>query len=450
MKEPTFHHRSTLKQKNKPFKSRFATKSSQRDKAKGRTQRASVKGKVPRKHSRLDRRNAVRTEQRKKREQLAMATRIFSGRHRAPKIVAVVPLCADSDTRALVRALFAAGDAPYAAGALLDVPRFKQTLRFVEVGRHALDILDAAKAADYVVVALSAHTEVDAFGEHCLRAMQNQGHAGVFPVVQGLDHVAAKRRMDVRRSLQSFVAHFCPDAEKVHAVDAPVEGLAVLRMLTAQAPRAVRWRDTRPYMLADHVDFAPSADNADRGLLAITGYLRGANLSANRLVHVPSFGDFQIEQITAEPLAMEPARGSAIDADDSAGVVLDRPDPAQQDSLVAANEPDAMQNEQTWPEDHEMAGWDAQMAQMDADEQRVVRVPRGTSAYQAAWIAEGSDASDDDSSMDSGSSADGYSDDEDPDADEYEDLRVAPASAAASEHGSDDDGNLLSADEEAA
>ncbi|KAJ2581296.1 hypothetical protein IWW49_006017, partial [Coemansia sp. RSA 1797] len=57
--QKAFHHRATLKQKNKPFKRRFATKNSLRDKSKGRTQRASVKGKVLRKHSRADRRNAV-------------------------------------------------------------------------------------------------------------------------------------------------------------------------------------------------------------------------------------------------------------------------------------------------------------------------------------------------------------------------------------------------------
>ncbi|KAJ2821199.1 ribosome biogenesis protein tsr1, partial [Coemansia furcata] len=68
--EQKFHHRASLKQTNKPFKRRFATKNSMRDKAKGRTQRVSLKGKVLRKHSRADRRNAVRTEQRKKRDHI--------------------------------------------------------------------------------------------------------------------------------------------------------------------------------------------------------------------------------------------------------------------------------------------------------------------------------------------------------------------------------------------
>ncbi|KAJ2801322.1 ribosome biogenesis protein tsr1, partial [Coemansia helicoidea] len=110
--EPKFHHRSSLTQKNKPFKRRFATKNSLRDKSKGRTQRVKVKGKVQRKHSRADRLNAMRIEQRKKREQIVQSTRIFSGRHRAPKVVAVVPLCPDIDTARIVRDLCESVDEP--------------------------------------------------------------------------------------------------------------------------------------------------------------------------------------------------------------------------------------------------------------------------------------------------------------------------------------------------
>jgi pre-rRNA-processing protein TSR1 len=35
VKEKPFHHRATLKQVNKPFKSRFSTKGALKDKAKG-------------------------------------------------------------------------------------------------------------------------------------------------------------------------------------------------------------------------------------------------------------------------------------------------------------------------------------------------------------------------------------------------------------------------------
>ncbi|KAI8326310.1 DUF663-domain-containing protein [Martensiomyces pterosporus] len=465
-KEQSFHHRASLKQKNKPFKRRHATKNALRDKAKGKTQRASIKGKVLRKHSRVDRRNAVRNEQRKKREQMVMSTRIFSGRHRAPKIVAVIPLCADVCVSDIVRSMYESIGEKYQEGQTrhtLNVARFKQTLQFVEVGRNVLDILDVGKVADYMVMGISAEVEVDAFGEHCLSAIQNQGHPAVFPVVQGLDSVVAKKRNDVRKSLQSFMGHFFPEADKVYTTETPTETLAILRMITSQVPKSIKWREVRPYMLADQVEFEPSAEDPQVGRLAITGYIRGAGLSANRLIHIPNYGDFQVDQILNLPVAVEAAKGSAIE-EDSEPALLDQPDPELQDSLLEANEPDQLQNEQTWPEEEEMDGWKEQMRRMEEEEERiaaesgerVIRVPKGTSKYQAAWIADSeeededaSDYSDDDDQMMDDSDTSDYEDAHsvtDPfkanaeDNEEYEEIRVdAHGNPIAEEDGDNDD-----------
>merc|ERR1712168_1516894 len=60
---------------------------------------------------------------------------------------------------------------------------------------------------------------------------------------------------------------------------------------------------------------------------------------------------------------------------------LDEPD-GQQQSLVSENVPDPMDGEQTWPTEEEL---------MDAErnmntKKTLKHVPKGTSAYQAAWI----------------------------------------------------------------
>ena len=53
------------------------------------------------------------------------------------------------------------------------------------------------------------------------------------------------------------------------------------------------------------------------------------------------------------------------------------------ESLVTENEPDGMDAEQTWPTEEEMME-----AEKEAKEKtkRVIKVPKGTSEYQAAWI----------------------------------------------------------------
>jgi pre-rRNA-processing protein TSR1 len=74
--------------------------------------------------------------------------------------------------------------------------------------------------------------------------------------------------------------------------------------------------------------------------------------------------------------------------------VLLVPDPEDADSLVSSNDPDDMQNEQTWPTEEEMQ--DDSPRDITGDiipegapgttPRAIRRVPKGTSAYQAAWI----------------------------------------------------------------
>jgi len=38
-------------------------------------------------------------------------------------------------------------------------------------------------------------------------------------------------------------------------------------------------------------------DNAEKGVLKVTGVIRGSPLSADRLIHIPTFGDYQISAV---------------------------------------------------------------------------------------------------------------------------------------------------------
>jgi len=61
------------------------------------------------------------------------------------------------------------------------------------------------------------------------------------------------------------------------------------------------------------------------------------------------------------------------------------PDSSQED-LNTENTPDGMDGEQTWPTEEELREVDQQAALG----KKTVRIPRGTSDYQAAWIMEDS------------------------------------------------------------
>jgi pre-rRNA-processing protein TSR1 len=91
--------------------------------------------------------------------------------------------------------------------------------------------------------------------------------------------------------------------------------------------------------------------------------------------------------------------------------VLAEPDASDADSLVSSNDPDDLDNEQTWPTEEEMEGRDnvplsvdgtLPEATMGTTPKTVKRIPKGMSEYQAAWIidedddeiGEGADADD--------------------------------------------------------
>jgi pre-rRNA-processing protein TSR1 len=330
----------------------------------------------------LDRRNAAQIEQKKKREALQALHRLFTGKSGVPKIVALIPLCPDVNRMQLVKLLFESAQQPVPMETeqfsfLLPIEKQKQTLQLILPERRFIDILDVVKVADFCLFILSAEEEVDKFGELCLRGIQAQGIPSVVNVVQYLDRVPMKRRNDVKKSLSSFMNYFFPDQERVLPADTDMDIQVVIRTLTNQLPRPVKWRTVHPYMLVDHVEFVPHHEQMDTGSLLVTGYARGANFNANLLVHLPNEGDFQLDKILSE-----------------SGEVLQEADLERRESLQSANEPDLMANEQTWPTEEEL-----REAEERVKEKRKVRVPKGTSAYQAAWIVDSeselSDAYDD-------------------------------------------------------
>ncbi|KAJ1977260.1 ribosome biogenesis protein tsr1 [Dimargaris xerosporica] len=412
-----FHHRSSLKQTNKPFKSRHATKGALKAQTKGRVTRQPVKGKRNTVVSKASRRNTAKQLQQQKRATLQAANRLFTGRQRAPKIVALIPLCADVSTVQAAQQLFAAVETPYPsdgaerASIHLDVDRFKQTFKLLQLSRHFWQIVDTAMAADYVVFMVSAETEVDAFGEACLSTIQAQGCSTVFTTVQHLEAVAPKAKSDTKKSLTSFMHHFFPEVDKVISLESPQEALPLLRSMAGQVPKDIQWRSWRPYLMVDKAEFAPDAADPAHGLLSVTGFLRGKPLSANRLIHIPGSGDYQIERIVAtpSPWARKSEGHNAMDME-LTETVLDQPDPALQDSLVAENQPDLLMNEQTWPTEEELQEAEERVQKMrqrtleGPANQRTRCVPKGTSAYQAEWIVDsGSEEDDEDAMSDEGS-----------------------------------------------
>lgn len=203
--------------------------------------------------------------------------------------------------------------------------------------------------------------------------------------------------------------HFFPSVEKVLSLDSRQECSNVVRSLCTATPKGIRWRDDRSWMLIENVKWPDSqADVVDD--VVVTGVVRGKGLKADRLVHVPGWGDFQVDSITAAPLpTVRGKKDDAMNIDDTESTqVLDSPSAEQDDMAIVAPEEIEMEDDMASVTEEPQKGvlLDDHHYFSDDDEDLAPRkpkkLPKGTSEYQAAWYIDdisyssGSDLEDED------------------------------------------------------
>ncbi|ODA83763.1 hypothetical protein RJ55_02279 [Drechmeria coniospora] len=415
-------HRPTTKVTHKPFKSKTASKHELRDRAKGKVPDERGLRKTPHQQvmSKFDRRNRGKQARLAKHREHLKDNSIFSGRDAAPRVVAVVPLCADGDAQAAIRHLNGSLDIDaqvHHGNTRVSIDRFKQQLQYIPLKRDLSACLDATRVADFVVVILSANEEVDSLGELILRGIESQGMSTLFTTVDGLEKMeTAKQKQGVLSSLKSFITHFHPEQEKLFSLENRQECTNLLRSLCNTTPKGIRWRDDRTWMLAESVQFA----HHDSDPTIITGVVRGRGLKADRLVQVGDWGTYQIEKIVAAPLPKHGKKNDNAAVEEESDKVLDEPTDDRDDLDELAPDDIAM-NEEDDGEDAMSTVTSTKKGVLlddhhyftdEEEEARKVqkRVPKGTSNYQAAWYLE--DVSDSGSDMEDVEMADDKDEDE--------------------------------------
>ncbi|TFK25178.1 ribosome biogenesis protein tsr1 [Coprinopsis marcescibilis] len=404
MAESAHHHRPTLKQQNKRFKSKHASKGILKDRSKGRilqTPKAGPKSTAAAAQTRLNRKNNAKQIQLQKRNAIMSGTRLFNGVDGCPRIVVVVPLSPDISSSQIVESISSSLDVS-AADCMEDglwklrADRFKTSLQFRTLPyRNFYATLDACKVADYVVFALSSQVEVDTWGDTLLRSLQSQGLPEVITVLAPGQNTDPKLRTSIMKSLLSFMQYFVPAQQRIFDLDAVSDRLSALRGLAEGRPSDIGWRDGRSWLLSEQVEW-------ENGSLKVTGVVRGSSLSPNRLVHLPNYGDYQISKIYTAPLPRTRVNATGMEVE---ATLVGEPNTDDADSLVSTNAPDDLQNEQTWPTEEEMN--DSNMGVIETNvpdaapgttPKSVRRIPKGMSEYQAAWIIDEEDEEEGDTS----------------------------------------------------
>lgn len=155
------------------------------------------------------------------------------------------------------------------------------------------DILDACLSADYILLLLSSTVEVPESSLNVLRSILSQGTPSIITIVANLSsHSNLKIQTEVKKSLLTYVQQYIPTVERVFAADDRAEASTVMRMICAGVPTGIRWREQRSYLLPEGWRW-----DEQEGAVVYWGTVRGKPLQVDRLIHFPSFGDFQIGKV---------------------------------------------------------------------------------------------------------------------------------------------------------
>lgn len=413
------HRAGPLKQSNKTHKTgKHRSKGSIDNLHKGRVSlKSSSKSKRNVSESKAARRNRLNQVRCVKKSHILEVKRSLGGHglKAPPLLVALVPLSSEAEVAKLSELLKNSENENEVSNDHVASQRFKRRFHFVEANPDDLfEVLDLTKVCDVVLCVLAGSGVPDVKGERILSAMLAQGlPSGPLFAVQG----QGLNKSEVKKVAKKWLEVICPSsgADKVFTVgataNAAAEAQLIMRQLGEQKRSKNSLRDHRSHLVAEQVQYDQESG------LRLTGYVRGqVGWNVDRLVHIPGWGDFQVEkmEVLPDPYPLKQSGHKTMDVEDNA---VYKPDPETMDNLVAENQPDCMEGEQTWPTEEEL-----QEADEGAKKKRMVKVPKGTSDYQASWILdeveteeddENDDSEDDDDEDMEANDEDSMSDDED-------------------------------------
>ncbi|XP_058057794.1 pre-rRNA-processing protein TSR1 homolog [Anopheles bellator] len=411
----TIHRPGALKQTNKGHKHGKHSSKRELDRAaKGKVNLKTLTRRANRQQSRDERRQQANQIRKNKRQEAIALKRAIGGALTAPFLTCVLPLndLIDPNTAlALIENCDPEASVNKVSNRVryMNVPRFRQRFSFVvpESGHgRELSVLDALKVCDSVVLLLTAVAAesdelIDRAGAKVLNMALSQGLPTPMVCLMDLDSIAPKKRVQVKANVQKTIASVLPD-EKVMLLASDTDGLNLLRRIGGQKRKVQHNRANRPHLLGEKVDFIPqtipdpapstggAAPDESMGMLRISGFLRGVPLSVNQLVHLPGLGDFQMEAIyfPTDPYRLRRPEDGEMSSDTARETLIS--DPQRRTSLQRENVPDAMDAEQTWPTEEEIAA-----SRQETKKKLVKRVPKGMSDYQASWIPDIEEVDDD-------------------------------------------------------
>ncbi|GFR12336.1 pre-rRNA-processing protein TSR1 homolog [Trichonephila clavata] len=383
------HRHGPLKQCNKTHK---GEKGKRKKHSQGRCDVKTLSRKK-RDLNRVERKNQMNQRRKAKKEKVLLQKRNLGGLKSVPILVMILSLDDSiSPTEFLDKLESCDEDLVVTESALgythISCFRFKQRYTFIIPNKTDLhSILDALKVCETLLLLHSPDAHDDNT-EWLLSGMMAQALPTTVHVVQGFDKMNPKKKAECRKHIHKAIESRFPHA-KLQQADTNQELLLLLRQIGNQKQQPIGFRDNRPHLLVENISFDLKDTVSNKGILTVSGYVRGQRLNVNGLVHIPGWDTFQMNRIDTTNPRHEEKRTLIFGTSETAN-------PINQESLQSEVIPDPLDQEQTWPTQEELDAAD-QLKPKKA----VRKVIEGTSDYQATWIVddenEGSESSDEES-----------------------------------------------------
>ena len=368
----TAHRAGPLKQQNKGHKTGgHRSKGAVNNLNRGRVSSVSSGGiRKVKKESKVAKKNKIKQLRQLKYEHILELKRgkstVFP-----PELIAVIPLVPfEGELSTTLAKLMSSdpGDWLFENGFIQSPQKFKRRFHFAQPNVEDIHaVLDVTKVCDGVIYIIG-----DNVGFHAEKLIYSIAAQGLPSAPTFL--IDPNVNLDMKKALKpmkKWIDSICPSSsDKIFTLQNGQQVVQLLRHLGDQKKWKNSLRATRSHIMAEKVE---SSSDGATSTVRLTGYIRGIDWNANRIVHVPGWGDFQLEKVEkhADPRAARKEQMADV------STVLPN---ADQDDMITENEPDMMDGEQTWPTEDELR--EAEI------KKKVIKVPKGTSQYQAAWIVD--------------------------------------------------------------
>ncbi|GFS48025.1 pre-rRNA-processing protein TSR1 homolog [Nephila pilipes] len=330
---------------------------------------------------RSDRKNQMNQFRKAKREEVLKQKRKLGGLKSVPVLVMILSLDDSISTTEFLDKLQSCDEDLDISESVLGHThiscfRFKQRYTFIIPNKADLhSVMDTLKVCE-VLLLLHSPNAPDHNTEMLLSVIIAHAAPTTIHVVQGFDKMNPKKKAECRKHIIKALEPRFSDV-KLQQCDTNQELLLLLRQIGNQKQRPVAFRDNRAHLLVENISFDLKDSISNKGILKVSGYVRGQSLNVNGLVHIPGWDTFQMSQID---------QGCDPHSNDKFNMVLgvvELANPLDQESLQSEVIPDPLDGEQTWPTQEEL---DA--AEQLKPKKSVRKVTEGTSEYQAAWICD--------------------------------------------------------------